>query len=235
MLPPATVAVAGLVVAGECAPAREVGGDFYDVLPLPGGGVGVLIVDVTGHGFYSGLFVAMAKAGLHAQVRVDPSPTAVLDAMRRTLALSLERRMLMTCAYLEVDPSAGRLRYANAGHPHPLLYDAASGRVRALEVLDPILGALEPEECAYQARELPWSPGDRLVLYSDGVIEARDPARGEYGRERLEAALARHRSLGAAALCRALAHDVQAHRGPAPAADDVTLVAIAAASGGEAS
>jgi CRP-like cAMP-binding protein len=231
MLPPTTVRVGGLEVAGHCAPAGEVGGDFYDVLALPGGGLGVLIVDVTGHGFYSALFAAMAKAGLHAQARVDPSPTAVMDAMRRTLALSLERRMLMTCAYLELDPGARRLRYANAGHPHPLLYRAGDGRVQALEVLDPILGALEPEECAYQAREIPWDAGDRLVLYSDGVIEARDRAGREYGRERLEDALLGHHGLGASALCEALAHDVQAHRGGGPPADDLTLVVIAAAGG----
>jgi len=234
MLPQGTVRTAEVEVAGHCAPAGEVGGDFYDVLALDDGGAGVIIVDVTGHGFYSGLFVAMAKTGLHAQARVDPSPAKVLDAMRRTLALSLERRMLMTCAYVTVHPRQGVLRYANAGHPHPLHFCAASGEVAALEVLDPILGALDPDECAYQVRELPWGPGDRLLLYSDGVIETRDAAGGEFGREPLATALARARGLGAEALRDALLEEVRAHRGGGSVRDDVTLVTLAARDPGDA-
>ena len=228
MLPPPCVDAAGLEVAGECVPAGAVGGDFYDVLPLEDGGVGVMIVDVTGHGFYSGLFVAMAKSGLHAQARVDPSPGEVMGAMRQTLCLSLQRYMLMTCAYVTVHPGQGVLRYANAGHPHLLLYRASSGDVAVLDVLDPILGALEPDECAYEVRELPWSPGDRLLLYSDGVIEARDAADAEFGRERLVSVFRRRAGLGAEALRDALLAELAAHQGAQPAQDDVTLAVVAA-------
>ena len=230
MLPEGTVRTARLEVAGHCAPAGQVGGDFYDVLPFAGGDAGVIILDVTGHGFYSGLFVAMAKSGLHAQAGVDHRPAPVMTAMRRTLSLSLQRHMLMSCAYVLAEPRRGVLHYANAGHPHPLLWRRGSAEVEALEVIDPILGAQDEGEVAFGCLEVPWNPGDVLVLYSDGLIDARDGAGRMFGRGRLEAllaaALAADDGWDAAALCATLAGEVRSWAGPVPAEDDVTLVVM---------
>lgn len=231
MLPKGTVRTAAMEVAGRCVPAGHVGGDFYDVLPFADGEVGVMILDVTGHGFYSGLFVAMAKSGLHAQAGVDRHPAPVMHAMRRTLSLSLQD-MLMSCVYILAEPRRSVLRYANAGHPHPLLYRRADGVVHALEVLDPILGAQEVEEGSFCDREVPWEPGDLLVLYSDGVTEARDPDDRLFGRDRLSTVLQQVvgevGDLSADSVCTALLDAVDEHTGGARPEDDVTLVVMRA-------
>lgn len=231
MLPPEDASLGDLEAAGHCAPAGAVGGDFYDLMALPDGRAAALIVDVTGHGFYSGLFVAMAKSCLHTQARFDPAPAAVMAAMRRTLALSLERRMLMTCAYVVFDGVAGRLRYANAGHPHPLHWCARERRVSVLDVLDPILGAQEPGECEYRAVEVDWRPGDLLVLYTDGLTEARAPGGAEFGRARLERALADAAGGDAAQVRDALLAAVHGHMAQVAARDDLTLLVLRAPPG----
>jgi len=231
MLPPPRLEVAALEVAGCCAPAGAVGGDFYDVLALRDGVAGVMALDVTGHGFYSSLFVAMAKSCLHTQARTDPSPDAMLRSMRRTLDLSLDRRMLMTCAYLLLEPAAGRLRYANAGHPHPLHRSAASGAVTPLEVLDPILGAQEAGGARFQCREAPFAPGDLLLIYSDGVTEARSPAGEEFGRPRLEAALAAAAGASAEGVRDAMLGQVYGHAAGQGLRDDLTLVVVRSTAG----
>jgi sigma-B regulation protein RsbU (phosphoserine phosphatase) len=232
MLPDRPLSTEWVEVAGHCAPAGAVGGDFYDVLPFAGGDVGVIVLDVTGHGFYSGLFVAMAKSGLHAQARVDHRPEEVMAAMRRTLSLSLERHMLMSCAYALAEPRRAMLRYANAGHPHPLIYRHATRAIETLEVIDPILGVDEVDATAYGCLEVPWHAGDLLVLYSDGITEARDPDDRLFGTQRLRCVLARTMAedpdRSAAAVCETLLETVCAHTGAMPADDDVTLVVMRA-------
>ncbi len=228
MLPRETFRLGPLEVAGHCAPAGAVGGDFYDVLDFGDRGAGAVILDVTGHGFYSGLFVAMAKSGLHTQARMDHSPAPMMQAMRRTLALSLERRMLMTCAYVLIEPVAGMLRYANAGHPHPLHWSAADGQVTALPVLDPILGAQDVGESEYRDVQAAWRPGDILVLYTDGVIEARPPGGEEFGRARLERALAAAAGADATQVRDGLLQAVRDHLAAAAPRDDLTLLVVRA-------
>ena len=88
--------------------------------------------DVTGHGFYSGLFVAMAKSCLHTQVDIDFEPRCVMQAMRRTLALSIQRRLLMSCCYVLLDPRSKQLLFSNAGHPYPYHYSKRTGRLKSL-------------------------------------------------------------------------------------------------------
>jgi CRP-like cAMP-binding protein len=235
MLPPESLRLGPIEVSGRCTPAGDVGGDFYDVLPFDDGSVGVMIVDVTGHGFYSGLFVAMAKSCLHNQARFDHAPTRVVAAMRRALALSLERRMLMTCAYAVVDAPRGVLRYANAGHPHPLHWRADQGAVTALEVLDPILGAHDVGEHEYHCREVPWGDGDLLVLFSDGVIETRSPAGEEFGRGRVERIVSSMAAHGAIAVRDAILQALECHAPGVRRRDDSALVVVRARSGAEGS
>ena len=210
MLPPERVDLAGLQVAGRCAPVGVVGGDFYDVLSFEDGRCAIIMADVTGHGFHSGLIVAMVKSCLHAQARFDVSPPAMMQAMRHTLSLSLERGMLMSCTYLLFEPGAQCLTYANAGHPHPLHNSVASG-VTPLDVLDPILGAQDVDEIRYRERRVPWLPGDCVVLYSDGVTEARSPGGEEFGRPRLDEALSTVSGMSALDTRDCLLSEVESH------------------------
>ena len=144
-----------------------------------------MVCDVTGHGFYAGLFVAMAKSCLHTQAQFSFDPREVMQAMRRTLDLSIVQRLLMSCCYVLFEPRARRLHYANAGHPYPYLYRAKEGFLYRLEALDPILGALDVAAGGYAERTLPWEPGDVLVMYTDGVTEAQNLQDEFFGDHRL--------------------------------------------------
>jgi CRP-like cAMP-binding protein len=224
MLPAEQVTIAGLDVAGHCAPVGALGGDFYDVLDLGDGRAGLIITDVTGNGFYASLFVAMTKSALYAQADHDPSPAAMMKVLRRTLALSREWTIMMSCAYILFEPKARKLCFANAGHPYPLHRRARDGTITALETLDVVLGVQEVKEVQYSTQECSWEPGDLLVLYSDGITEARAASGEMYGQKRLERSLT---SLGGDSVTDMrdeLLSEVHTHLEASEVEDDVTLV-----------
>ena len=224
MLPAPRVLIESLELAGVCSQASEVGGDFYDYLCLDGDSVGLMVCDVTGHGFYAGLFVAMAKSCLHTQAQFSFDPREVMQAMRRTLDLSILRRLLMSCCYVLFEPRVRRLRYANAGHPYPYLYRANERFLYRLEALDPILGALDVGVGGYAERTLPWEPGDVLIMYTDGVTEARDGEGRMFEHEALEACIAETGEENAESIRDRILAKISAHTGDAMQDDDLTLV-----------
>ncbi len=217
-----------LEIAGFCSPAAEVGGDFYDYIEFGRDEVGVIIGDVTGHGFYSGLFVAMAKSCVHTQVRVARTPSEIMMSLRRALSLSIQRRMLMTCCYVAFDLERNTLRYANAGHPYPCHLRPSTGEITRLEALDPILGALDIDAIEFEERELEWHPGDMLLLYSDGVSEARDADGNMFDESGIEAAVVGCLKGSAMDARDAILDVVTQHAGGVPQGDDVTLVVVKA-------
>ncbi len=224
MLPAGRLLTESIELAGVCSQASEVGGDFFDYLCADGDSVGLIVGDVTGHGFYAGLFVAMAKSCLHTQTRFSFDPQEVMQAMRRTLDLSILRRLLMSCCYVLFEPGARRLHYANAGHPYPYLYRAREGFLHRLQALDPILGALDVAADGYAKRTMPWEPGDVLVMYTDGVTEARDDAGRMFEHEALEACIAETEGHSAEAIRDRILERISAHAGDGTQDDDLTLV-----------
>ena len=224
MLPAGRLLTESIELAGVCSQASEVGGDFFDYLCADGDSVGLIVGDVTGHGFYAGLFVAMAKSCLHTQTRFSFDPQEVMQAMRRTLDLSILRRLLMSCCYVLFEPGARRLHYANAGHPYPYLYRAREGFLHRLQALDPILGALDVAADGYAKRTMPWEPGDVLVMYTDGVTEARDDAGRMFEHEALEACIAETEGDSAESIRDRILEKISAHAGEGTQADDLTLV-----------
>ncbi len=228
MLPAARVLMECLEIAGVCSQASEVGGDFYDYLCPDDDSVGLIIGDVTGHSFYAALFVAMARSCLHTQARFNFDPPEVMQAIGRTLDLSILRRLLMSCCYVLFEPRARRLRYANAGHPYPYLYRATEGFVYRLEALDPILGALDVVDGEYAERTLPWEPGDVLIMYTDGVTEARDVEGRMFEHEALEACIAQAGGDSAESIKSRILAAISAHCGDNLQDDDLTLVVVKA-------
>ncbi len=228
MLPAARVLMESLEIAGVCSQASEVGGDFYDYLCPDDDSVGLIIGDVTGHSFYAALFVAMARSCLHTQARFNFDPREVMQAIRRTLDLSILRRLLMSCCYVLFEPRARRLRYANAGHPYPYLYRAREGFLYRLEALDPILGALDVAPGGYAERTLPWESGDVLIMYTDGVTEARNADGAMFEHEALEACIAQTGEDSAELVKSRILAAVSAHCGDSLQDDDLTLVVVKA-------
>jgi sigma-B regulation protein RsbU (phosphoserine phosphatase) len=157
--------------AARLVPAESVGGDFFLLARLDRDRTGVLIGDVSGHGYQSALVMALAlsAAAIHVQAAFDPS--IALDAVRRSLVDELSStEMSITMCYAVIDTRAGEVRFANAGHPHAFRVGADGACVRLAAVVPPIGFSDAPiEECV-----MSWRRGDRLVLFTDGVTDARD-------------------------------------------------------------
>ncbi len=180
-------------VAARVRPAESVGGDFYHLLRLSEGRVGVMVGDVSSHGFPAALIMALALSAATIYAPEHQSPARVLGEMGRALQDELEStEMYLTLAYAVVDPEAGELLYANAGHPHAFVIRGDGSRSR-LPALDPPMGIAE--DGAYQEDRVSWSSGeDLLLLFTDGLSDPVIPGSRRAGEERLvdEAVRVRH-------------------------------------------
>jgi sigma-B regulation protein RsbU (phosphoserine phosphatase) len=156
-------------IAARCEPAESVGGDFYHLFRLDGGRLGVMLGDVSSHGYSAGLIMALTMSAASLVVRERDHPAAALRGIHQELVRKLESTdMYMTLCYAVLDRAEGRLRYANAGHPHAFRIGPASAD--RLEALNPPLGLAEFGQ--YEEREFAWTAGrDTLLMFTDGLSE----------------------------------------------------------------
>jgi serine phosphatase RsbU (regulator of sigma subunit) len=171
-------------------PAREVGGDFYDFHLLSEGRLGLVVGDATGKGVPAALVMSTTCGMLQvtAQALDSSSPGEVLERVNETLLARIPPNMFVTCFYAILDPKSGRLSYANAGHDLPYLHrtgDAEELRARGMPL------GLMPE-MGYEGKEIVMGAGDRVLFYSDGLVEAHDPKGEMFGFPRLRALVAEH-------------------------------------------
>ncbi len=224
MLPGGVLRTENVRICGVCRPADQVAGDYFDYCLIGGGKTALILGDATGHGFYSGLFVAMAKSCLHNQLRTDSAPSGVMEAMNRTLSLTLHENRLMSCCFVVLDSTAGNLTYCNAGHPPPYLVDGRAGTYRKLMPTDILLGMPNTENSRFDNHHADWRPGDTLVLYSDGITEAQNAEEEEFGSSRLEAALLENIAEPPENLIDIILERVTRHSGRKSQDDDITLI-----------
>jgi sigma-B regulation protein RsbU (phosphoserine phosphatase) len=182
ILPRELPRLAGLELAVRYVPAADVAGDLYDFLPGEERRLGVLVADVSGHGVPAALIASMVKVAAAAQAAEVASPGRMLSGMNRIFFGRL-RSQFVTAAYLFFDLEASRLLWASAGHPPPLLL--RGGRVRELTGGGPVMGRLSRAE--YSDSTIALEPGDRLLLFSDGIPEAPSPGGEPFGDARLQA------------------------------------------------
>jgi serine phosphatase RsbU (regulator of sigma subunit) len=220
LLPREMPRVTGLDVSGVWQPARVMGGDYYDLLKLGEAELAVCIGDVAG----KGMPAALLMSGLQAAVRASASnsPRDLCERVRRVVVSSLSGGRFVTFFYATVDTAAMRLRWCNAGHNPPILARADGTTIR-LEDGGPAFSRLFRD--AYGERELALEPGDRLVLFTDGVSEATDAGGEQVGEERIEELVADSRDLGAHELQRTIV-DASASFCAGEPEDDVTLVVV---------
>lgn len=207
--------------------ASEVGGDYFDFLPLENGKMAIAIGDVTGHGVPAALLMAMIKSCLHTQVRTNHQVAEVMSVANNAVFTSTFDRRLMTFFYSILDTKRGTLTFANAGHLHPYLFRAASREVTTLETHSYPLGVRPNVTYKEQSTEL--EAGDLLVFYSDGIIEAQNPHGEEFGFDRLEAFIRKNGHLRASELVREFLQQWRSFvfEGNIQATDDdVTVVAV---------
>ncbi|HZB96339.1 MAG TPA: PP2C family protein-serine/threonine phosphatase, partial [Herpetosiphonaceae bacterium] len=172
LLPKETPALAGWRVAQYYQPARAVGGDFYDFLYLPDGRLGVVVGDVTDKGVPAALVMATTRSILRGAATRLSSPGQVLERANELLCPDIPPNMFVTCLYAILDPADGRLEYANAGHDLPYLR-RHDGSVEELRARGMPLGLMPGMH--YEEKETSLAPGDNVLFYSDGIVEAHDP------------------------------------------------------------
>lgn len=217
--------LAGASVSSHYRAATEIGGDYFDFLKLPGGDVGIAFGDVAGHGLTSGIVMAMAKSALMVQVDYDSSPRAVLDVLNDIVMKTAPKRMMMTFFFGVLDPRAQTLRFSSAGHLDPYVYRAATNRLEALSSWGFPLGVRRREP--YREHVVEFDSGDRLILYSDGLIEAVDDDGDPFGFERFEQTILASGQLPADEIKKALLNAVKKFTRNRPPEDDQTLVVVA--------
>lgn len=226
LLPQKAPHVDGLDVAGRCVAAASVGGDYYDHIVADGGTLGVVVADVSGHDLAAALVQSAARTTIRAHVLAGGGPAAVLDGANRALFDDLSRAdMYLTAWIAVVDGRTGRVAFADAGHPPALVLRAATGEVAEIAAGGVPIGVLP--DGSYAQDEITLVPGDVLVVYTDGVTEARAPADGtEYGIPRLADVLRRSAALDAGGIADAILEDVAVWDGHASAPDDRSLVVV---------
>lgn len=224
MLPAAFPAAEGCAGAARMIPATTMGGDFYDFIPLTDGRIGLVIADVAGKGVPAAFFMAVARTSLRELARAHASPGACLAHANQELCAQNPLDLFVTVFYCIFDALTGMLRYANGGHNPPYLRHA-DGSVESLSgVGGLVLGAMREMEYPDHAVQL--RPGDRLVLYTDGVTEAFNVANEAYGEQRLMAEIQGHPVGTAVSLVDGICHGVEEFAAGAPQSDDITLVVL---------
>jgi len=222
------VTPSGVRVAALCLPAAEVGGDYYDLLPLSATRMGVLVADVSGKGTSAALYMAELKGLVLSLSRIYDSPVKLLAEANRILTAHMDSRSFVTMTYAVVDTAARRMRYARAGH-NPLIHlQARTGRTRVLTPAGLGLG-LDPGdrfEQILEEDEVPLEPGDFFLFFTDGLSEAMNPGAELFGEGRLRRILEESGTLTSEELKERILEEVRRFVGEADPHDDMTLVVL---------
>jgi phosphoserine phosphatase RsbU/P len=232
LLPPALPVLRGFDFGARLLPMSQVGGDFYDLIQLGGDQIGISVGDVSGHGIPAALIMAITLALLRAEACQGCAPSQVLSSVNRELLKLGSRRMFVTALYGVLDASTGQFVYARAGHEPPVLSLPGSAPRFPDLVAGRLLGLFDDIVLKDDMLTLP--PGASLVMYTDGVIEARSTDREFFGEERLTDMVLKARSWPAQAVCDSLMAAVAAHVGGLPQQDDITVLCVQRLSAGDA-
>ena len=211
-------------VAGRWQPASGFGGDCYDAMLFTPTTLGLSIADVAGKGLPAALLMSSLQAAVRAFAVEATPPPAICASVNRLLCGQMIAGRFATMCVLRLDRARGKLMYANAGHNPPLVVHA-NGTLERLTTGGIVLGVFP--DAVFDGGEVSLRPGDRIVLFTDGITEARNGGEDEYGEGRLAAALVRHRLLDAAALHDTLWAEVTGFTGNGRFHDDATLVVVA--------
>ncbi|HEU5322422.1 MAG TPA: PP2C family protein-serine/threonine phosphatase, partial [Methylomirabilota bacterium] len=229
LFPAGPPTVSHLELAGFCQPARGVGGDYYDFVPMDRDEVGIVIADVAGKGISAALVMSNVQAALrsHAAARrrqpgTDGSATDLVTDINRLLCGITDGATYVTFFYGRYDPEARKLTYVNGGHNAPVVANA-DGETRTLAATGLPLGIVP--DTRYEEKTVPMRSGDLLLAYTDGVTESQDGCGEEFGEDRLHALVTALAGSSAGAVQQAVVDAVQSWSAGTPPPDDLTVVA----------
>jgi len=216
--------VKGLEIAGDCIPALEVGGDFYDLLQIGEGCSNIVIGDVAGKGMSAAMFMGIVRSIIRAEGLESFSASQVMKKANRLVCLDSKSGMFVTIFYAIYDETTKGLEYCNAGHVYPMLYDPRLQRFTYLNTEGRPLGITT--ESTYEAKSCVLEKGQIVVLYTDGVVEAVDGNDVPFGEGRLRTIIRDNAHESAHEIVRKLKGEIDAHRGDTPQSDDITLIVL---------
>lgn len=223
LLPQNMPVLAGYDLAGTSSPARSVGGDFFDFVPMETNQLCFWVGDVAGKGLPAALTMATIQATLRGDTAATHDVARILDRANRYLCSNTTRSTFVTLFLGILDAKKHEVSFGNAGHNRPLLFSSGE-EPETLDYGDLVLGFAEQVEYSVQKVEL--RPGDVLVVYSDGINEAMNRSREQFGEQRLIETLSSIRTRSASEMVDSVVEQVQNHAGTAPQGDDLTIVVI---------
>ena len=233
LLPQGPLSMPGISLVAHCEPAREVGGDYYDFLPIDDSTLGILVADVSGKGTSAALYMAELKGIVLTLSQRHRSPRDLLIEADRIISKHLDSRSFITVTYLVVDLRAGTLKYARAGHCPMVYVPGPYAERRSPQLMTPdgmVLGLQLDEGRTFnrllEEVTIPLGRGDLFVLYTDGMTEAMNSAGDCFGDTRLADLIAQHADLAAEQLRERILREIDAFTGSSLQQDDMTMVLL---------
>ncbi len=223
LLPASAPVLPGYDLAGVNEATMEIGGDYFDYLPLDDGRLALVVADVSGKGMAAALIMATFRAALRAEYRRACTVEDVMHAVHGLVLDSIDHSRYVTALYNVLEPRSGEFTYVNCGQTPPMLI-RADGRCTLLDKGRPALGM--PVCVAGESGRVVLEPGDMLVIYTDGVVELLDPAGEEFGRHRLESLLRDRAGLSAAQVVNDVKRATLDFQGLPAYEDDFTLMVV---------
>jgi sigma-B regulation protein RsbU (phosphoserine phosphatase) len=216
---------AGFDLAAASLPAREVGGDFYDVFSDGDERYALVIADVAGKGVPASLFMALSRTAVRIVSRWEKTAKSVLDGSNTIFIEDSGSSSFVTVFYAILDGRQRVLTYVNAGHNSPLLR-RADGTMEELLPTGPVIGLVDCPD--YEQRSVTLNKGDLLVMYTDGVTEAINENEEMFSEERLRAVIQKSHALPAAEMVDTIRRAVESFCGTTPQFDDMTIMVLRA-------
>ncbi len=207
------------------APLEKVSGDYYDMFALPDGSLGILMADVSGHGIPAALITIMAKTHFTSLSSTITEPGELLNRINDEMYNSITTDDYMTAFYCTLSPDLN-IKYANASHQKGLVYRRSSGEIEELAAPGFALGAVDEPPIPYMTLEHQLEPGDRLILYSDGIIEANNAELDMFGKERFRQHIIDHADKPVQEVVDIMIADMDDFAAGHPRNDDVTVLII---------
>lgn len=228
LLPTQVPKIPGWEFVARWFPARLVAGDYYDFIDSPNGKLGMVVADVSDKGMPAALFMALTRSFVRSSMNASVPPEEGITRANRLICADAESGMFVTLFYAQLDPQADQITYINAGHNPPLFFQMGKrpgqGALSRLARTGMAMGV--DEAAAYDKRTLLFKPGDFLVMYTDGVIDALNPEGISFGMEALERLTLENRDRSAEEMIAAIENEIQAFTGDAPLFDDITLMVV---------
>jgi len=227
LLPTRAPAVTGISLAGACVPAREVGGDYYDFLLRGTSSLDLVIADVSGHNVGAALLMAEVRTIIQAEAKVIRGPGEILSVLNEFLYEDLTRaELFITMFYLNYDADMRKLSFASAGHNPPMVWRSPSRTCEYLDAEGLILGV--KRKVTFEEKQVQLQSGDILMLYTDGITEASNPAGEFFGEARLCSLISEYHALHPQQIIENLLAQVRTFAGSQNLSDDVSLVILKA-------